>query len=171
MEEKLIKELKKIKVREMSNPVILMNDKDFEEMENDLFLKIDEIGLGEHPFFSGIPIKTNSALGRGCIFVADEIKSGFKHFQNKYNDKHRKGDDRFCDFSGFFIDDTYNFIEKQKLNISLKSEDKSQRIEKLEKELNEMTTEFLNLSPHQKEYNFLKNEIEVVVKVLEALKK
>jgi hypothetical protein len=72
MDEKIMQQLKKDKIRNMKNPVILMNDEDFEEHTKHLESKVANFKAGIFPKYAGIPIKTSGLVEKGKITIYDQ---------------------------------------------------------------------------------------------------
>jgi hypothetical protein len=73
MEEKLIEELKKNKVREMKNPNILMNTKDLEIFLKEIEDKVSNFQPIENPDYMGVPIKARDYIQKGDLIIYDNV--------------------------------------------------------------------------------------------------
>ncbi len=72
-DEKLQHQLKMQKVREMKNPTIVMNDKDLETFIKQVENQVNNLKVGEHPKYEGIPIIGRKQIEQGKYFIYDEI--------------------------------------------------------------------------------------------------
>jgi hypothetical protein len=71
MENEIAHMLKITKIREMKNPVIVMNPLDFEEFKTKLELNNTNFIVSENPKFQGISIITRYHIEKGNIFIVD----------------------------------------------------------------------------------------------------
>lgn len=72
MEREISNHLKIKKVREMKNPVIIINNKDFDNLKDKLESEIVNFKVGDYPRFQGIPIMPSIVVERGLVFVYDK---------------------------------------------------------------------------------------------------
>ena len=72
MDEKLRKELRAKKIREMQNHIILMNENDFENFKKEIVSK-STIKVSNNPTYEGVPIKTSQLIERGNVIVYDDV--------------------------------------------------------------------------------------------------
>lgn len=72
MENKLRDRLAAEKVSRMKSPVIVMNDKDFEDLKTKLEDEVSGLSVGIESYYSGIPIRTSEFLERGFMTIYDE---------------------------------------------------------------------------------------------------
>ena len=72
MDDKIREQLRIKKVREMKNPIILMNSDDFYAFKTELESTIKGYKVGENPTYEGVPIKVTDIVKRGNIVVYDD---------------------------------------------------------------------------------------------------
>lgn len=73
MDEKLRHQLRTKKVRDMKNPIILMNETDFENLKREVEAKVYNFKVGDAPTYEGVPIKAKSFIERGNIIIYDDV--------------------------------------------------------------------------------------------------
>jgi len=77
MEANIKHQLKVKKVREMKNPTILMNEKDFENFKKEVESKINDFKVGDNPSYEGVPILTACHIEQGNILIYDCVVSTY----------------------------------------------------------------------------------------------
>jgi hypothetical protein len=77
MEDKIDRELKAKAICKMKEPVILMNNLDFDNWVIDLESKIDNFKVGKNLIYKGLPIKAVPFLDKGSIIVYDNKTNNF----------------------------------------------------------------------------------------------
>ncbi len=73
MDEKIRHKIRIMKVREMKNPTILMNETDFENFKKELEAKVNNFKAGNNLTYEGVPIKTGVFIEKGNIIIYDDV--------------------------------------------------------------------------------------------------
>lgn len=71
MEKQIEHQLKIKKVREMKNPTILMNDKDFESFKKEVESKVNNLKIGDNTTYGGFPIIVRDHFEQGRLLIYD----------------------------------------------------------------------------------------------------
>jgi hypothetical protein len=75
--EKLQHQLKIQKVREMKNPTILMNTKDFETFIKQVEAQVNNFKVGTKPTYEGMPISSTEYIEQGNIIIYDDFMRNY----------------------------------------------------------------------------------------------
>ena len=73
MEEKIKHQLRITKVREMTNPTILMNEKDLQTFIKQIESKVNNLKVGKQPMYEGIPILVGIHIEQGNLIIYDDL--------------------------------------------------------------------------------------------------
>lgn len=57
----------------MKNPIIYMNNKDFNGFIEELKSEICNFNISSNPTYCGVPVKTGYFLGSGSIIIIDDV--------------------------------------------------------------------------------------------------
>lgn len=76
MEEQLRHQIKISKIKEMKNPVIIMNNLDFEYFKDEV--NFNTLNANNNPKYENIPIRKSIHINRGEIFIYDDIYNRIK---------------------------------------------------------------------------------------------
>lgn len=73
MNKMLLREEQIKRVSLMKNPIIYMNNKDFNGFIEELKSEICNFNISSNPTYCSIPVKTTNIVGSGTILIIDDV--------------------------------------------------------------------------------------------------